>query len=223
MDLDPRSLRVDVVTSADPAGRGHLEIASAALEGGATALQLRAPELDDEALLPLASALAARCRGAGVLFIVNDRVEVAIASGADGVHVGQDDDPERARDRLGSGRVLGISVGGPAEAEAAQRAGADYLGVTVWATATKPEARPHGLEGVREVVAATPLPVVGIGGITPGNAASVLRAGAAGVAVISAVAAAGDPVEAVRELRRAVDAARRAHGERDARGERGRG
>ncbi len=223
MDLDPRSLRVDVVTSADPAGRGHLEIASAALEGGATALQLRAPELDDEALLPLASALAARCRGAGVLFVVNDRVEVALASGADGVHVGQDDDPEHARDRLGSGRVLGISVGGPAEAKAAQRAGADYLGVTVWATATKPEARPHGLEGVREVVAATSLPVVGIGGITPGNAASVLRAGAAGVAVISAVAAAGDPVEAVRELRRAVDAARRARAERDAGGERGRG
>ncbi len=84
--------------------------------------------------------------------------------------------------------------------------------MTVWATATKPEARPHGLEGVREVVAATPLPVVGIGGITPENAASVLRAGAAGVAVISAVAAADDPVEAVRELRRAVD---RVGGERD--------
>jgi thiamine-phosphate pyrophosphorylase len=211
MDLDPRSLRVVVVTSADPRGRGHLNVAKAALEGGATALQLRAPELEDEALLSLASGLATRCRDAGVLFVVNDRVEVALASGADGVHVGQDDDPTHARDRLGAGRVLGISVGGAAEAEAARQAGADYLGVTVWATATKPEARPHGLEGVREVVAATPLPVVGIGGITVANATSVLRAGAAGVAVISAVAAAGDPVEAVRELRRAVD---RAGGER---------
>jgi thiamine-phosphate pyrophosphorylase len=209
MDLDPRSLGVVVVTSAALAGRGHLDIASAALEGGATALQLRAPELDDEALLPLASLLSARCREAGVLFVVNDRVDVAIASGADGVHVGQDDDPAHARGRLGSGRalgrVLGISVGGPEEAEAALRAGADYLGVTVWATTTKPEARPRGLEGVREVAAATPLPVVGIGGITTENAASVLRAGAAGVAVISAVAAAADPVEAVRALRRAVD------------------
>jgi thiamine-phosphate diphosphorylase len=215
MDLDPRSLGVVVVTSTDPAGRGHLDVASAALEGGATALQLRAPELDDEALLPLASVLAARCRDAGVLFVVNDRVEVALASGADGVHVGQDDDPAHARGRLGADRVLGISVGGPAEAEAAQRAGADYLGVTVWATATKPEALPHGLEGIREVVVATPLPVVGIGGITSENAALVLRAGAAGVAVISAVAAAVDPVEAVRELRRAVDGVEggeRAHG-----------
>jgi thiamine-phosphate diphosphorylase len=130
------------------------------------------------------------------------------------VHVGKGDDPEHARHRLGSGRVLGISVGGPAEAQAAQQAGADYLGVTVWPTATKPEARPHGLEGVREVVVATPLPVVGIGGITPENAASVLLAGAAGVAVISAVSRAGDPVGAVRELRRAVDAARRVGGER---------
>ena len=220
MDLDPRSLRVVVVTSADPGGRGHLDVAKAALEGGATALQLRAPELDDEALLPLASGLAARCRDAGVLFVVNDRVEVALASGADGVHVGQGDDPAHARHLLGSGRVLGISVGGHAEAEAARRAGADYLGVTVWATATKPDARPHGLEGVREVAAATPLPVVGIGGITPENAASVLRAGATGVAVISAVAGAGDPVGAVRELRRLFD---RVGGERGAGEERAHG
>jgi thiamine-phosphate pyrophosphorylase len=207
MDLDPRSLRVVVVTSADPEGRGHLDVAKAALEGGATALQLRAPELDDEALLSLASGLATRCRDAGVLFVVNDRVDVALASGAAGDHVGQDEDAGRARQRLGPDRVLGVSVGSAAEARAAQRAGADYLGVTVWATATKPEARARGLVGLRGVVVATPLPVVGIGGITPENAASVIRAGAAGVAVISAVAAAADPVEAVRELRRTVDRA----------------
>jgi thiamine-phosphate diphosphorylase len=206
MDLDPRSLSVYVVTSADLAGRDHEDLSAAALEGGATALQLRAPELDDEALLPLAVRLAGRCRAAGVLFVVNDRVEVALASGADGAHVGQGDDPRDARRRLGSDRVLGISVGDAAEGRAAHAGRADYLGVTVWATATKPEARARGLEGVREVAAATPLPVVGIGGITPANAAEVLEAGAAGVAVISAVAAAHDPVEAVRELRRTVDA-----------------
>jgi thiamine-phosphate pyrophosphorylase len=206
MDLDPRSLEVYVVTSADLAGRHHDDVASAALEGGATALQLRAPELDDRALLPLAADLAARCRAAGVLFVVNDRVNVALASGDAGAHVGQDEDAGRARQRLGPDRVLGVSVGSEAEARAAYRAGADYLGVTVWATATKPEARARGLEGLSEVVAATPLPVVGIGGIEPENAAQVLAAGAAGVAVISAVAAAGDPAEAVRELRRTVEA-----------------
>lgn len=214
MDVEPRSLGVVVVTSADLAGRGHLDVASAALEGGATALQLRAPELDDEALLPLAADLAARCREAGVLFVVNDRVDVALESGADGAHVGQDDDPARARHRLGPDRLLGISIGSAAEAVTAQADGADYLGVTVWATATKPEAHPCGLEGVREVADATTLPVVGIGGITPENAARVLEAGAAGVAVISAVAAAVDPVEAVRELRLVVDAVRGEDGER---------
>jgi thiamine-phosphate pyrophosphorylase len=205
MDLDPRSLEVYILTSADLAGRDHGDVASAALEGGATALQLRAPELDDRALLPLAADLAARCRVAGVLFVVNDRVDVALSSGADGVHVGQDEDAGGVRQWLGPDRVLGVSVGSAAEARVAQGAGADYLGVTVWATVTKPEARPRGLEGLRQVVAATPLPVVGIGGIGPETAAQVLAAGAAGVAIISAVAAAGDPVEAVRELRRTVE------------------
>jgi thiamine-phosphate pyrophosphorylase len=210
MDLDPRSLGIYVVTSADLAGRDHDDVASAALEGGATALQLRAPELGDHALLGLAADLATRCRDTGLLFVVNDRVDVAVASGAAGAHIGQDEDAARARRRLGSDRILGVSVGGAAEARIAYDAGADYLGVTVWATPTKPQARPRGLEGVREVVAATPLPVVGIGGIGPANAAQVLAAGVAGVAVISAVAAADDPVEAVRELRRTVEAFRTA-------------
>jgi thiamine-phosphate pyrophosphorylase len=208
MELDPRSLGVYVVTSAGVSGRSHEDIAAAAIEGGATALQLRAPELSDEQLVPIASRLAARCHEAGVLFVVNDRVDVARAIGADGVHLGQDDDPAGARERLGSRLVLGISVRSVDEARAGRAAGADYLGVTVWATATKPEADPRGIDGLREVVAASALPVVGIGGIAPANAADVLTAGAAGVAVISAVAAAPDPAAAVRELRRIVDAYR---------------
>lgn len=204
--LDPRALDVYIVTTGTlVSGRAHGEIATAAIEGGATAVQLRAPELDDQRLLPLAAAIARMCGDAGVLFLVDDRVDVAVACEAAGAHVGQRDDPGGARARLGPERVLGVSVGSVEEAERAAEQGADYLGVTVWSTSTKPEAEPIGLDGVRRVVEATPLPVVGIGGIDPANARAVLDAGAAGVAVISAVAAADDPVEAVRELRLAVE------------------
>lgn len=206
--LDPQTLRVYVVTSGtlDPR-RTHEELAGAAIEGGATAVQLRAPELDDVELAALTRSLAQRGRRAGVPLIVNDRVEVAVASGASGAHVGQGDEVGTARARLGPEGVLGISVGTPEEAATAERAGADYLGVTVWATDTKPDARPIGLDGLREVAAATALPVVGIGGIDAGNATDVLEAGAAGIAVIGAVAAADDPVAAVRSLRDVVDRA----------------
>ncbi len=214
MDLDPRRLRVMVLTSGafsgdrsgDLAGRGHEEIAEAAIEGGATAVQLRAPELGDRDLLPIALRVAARCRRARVLFVVNDRLEVARACGADGVHVGQDARPDDGQGRLSPGRVLGVSVGDAAEAGVAEAGGADYLGVTVWPTATKPEASARGLDGLRAVVGAVSIPVVGIGGIDAGNAAEVIEAGAAGVAVISAVAAAREPVEAVRDVLAAVDA-----------------
>jgi thiamine-phosphate pyrophosphorylase len=203
--LDPRALGVYVVTSSGLApGRGHREVAVAAVAGGATAVQLRAKELGDDELLPLASELSARCRAAGVLFVVNDRVDVALEAGADGVHVGQADALEDVRERVGAEVVLGISVDDVAQAEAAEAAGADYLGVTVWSTPTKPDARPRGTDGVRAVVAATSLPVVAIGGIGPANAAEVLGAGASGVAVISAVGAAEDPVTATRVLAEVV-------------------
>ena len=201
----PPRLGVYVLTSSGlVTGRGHREVALAAIEGGADAVQLRAPELSDAELLPLATELATACREAGVLFVVNDRIDVAIASDATGVHVGQRDDREDARERIGPDRVLGISVGTPEEARAAERAGADYLGVTVWSTPTKPDAVPHGPGGLRAVAAATSLPVVGIGGISASNADEVLAAGAAGVAVISAVGAAEDPAAATRELAEVV-------------------
>lgn len=203
--LDPEALRVMVVTSPGFRDRGHAELAGAATHGVATAVQLRAPELDDDALLVLARDLAARCREVGVLFIVNDRLEVAVASGADGAHVGQSDAPQDARSVLGPDRVLGISVATPDDARDAVIFGADYLGVTVWSTATKPEAVPAGLDGLRAIVETTPLPVIGIGGIDAGNAAEVIRVGAEGVAVISAVADAPDPLAATRELRAAVE------------------
>jgi len=203
--LDARALGVYVVTSSGLVpGRGHREVALAAIAGGATAVQLRAKELSDEEQLPLARELAGRCRAAGVLFVVNDRVRVAVEGGADGVHVGQDQDLARVRAAIGTELVLGVSVEDPAQAAAAEAAGADYLGVTVWSTPTKPDARPIGLEGLRRIVAATSLPVVGIGGIDASNAAEVLAAGAAGVAVVSAVGAAEDPVAATRVLAEVV-------------------
>jgi len=203
-------LAVYVVTAhtAVPVPRGHAEVAAAALAGGATAVQLRAPELTDDDLLPVAVDLARRCRATGALFIINDRVDIAVAAAADGVHLGQDDDIAGARGLLRPGQVLGISVRGVADVPAAVAAGADYLGVTVWPTTTKPDAVPSGLDALRAVAQASPVPVVGIGGVTTANAAEVIAAGAAGVAVISAVAQAADPVEATRTLACMVTRAR---------------
>jgi thiamine-phosphate pyrophosphorylase len=193
----------------DRAGAGdQLGVVLAALEGGADSVQLRAPEVTDTELLPLAATLAERCRAARVLFFVNDRIDVALEAGADGVHLGQRDGPERARRRLGGSRTLGVSVGNAAEARAAAALGADYLGVTVWSSPTKPDSAPVGLSGLEEIARVTPLPVVGIGGITADNAAQVIEAGAAAVAVVSAVAAAADPVGATRVLVAALGAAR---------------
>jgi thiamine-phosphate pyrophosphorylase len=201
-------LDVYVVTSAGLVpGRGHAEVALVAAAAGASAVQLRAPELDDEDLWALSRELAPRLRERGVLFVVNDRVEVALQSGADGVHLGQDDLSDVAAARQGR-LVLGISVESAGQARAAEEAGADYLGVTVWATTTKPEARPVGLEGLRAIVAATRLPVVGIGGVNRSNAAAVIAAGANGVAVVSAVGAASDPAAATRALVESVRAAK---------------
>jgi len=204
--LDPRSLRVYVLTSSGfVSGRSHRDVAEAALAGGATAVQLRAPELTDARLEALAGELAERCRAAGALFVVNDRVAVAASIGA-GAHVGQGDDPGSAREILDPTAVLGVSVSTTDEARAAEVAGADYLGVTVWATPTKPEAEPRGLDGLRTIARETALPVVGVGGIHAGNAAQVLEAGASGIGVVSAVGAAQDPVRATETL---VDAVHR--------------
>jgi len=205
--LDHRALRVYVLTSASFAGRSHRDVAMAALEGGASAVQLRAPELREDDLLAVASELARTCADAGVLFVINDRPEIAVSAGAAGSHVGREDDPSRARLALGPDRVLGMSVDDATQAHDAEELGADYLGVTVWATSTKPEATPGGLGLVRAITGRSALPVVGIGGIDATNAPAVVDAGAAGVAVLSAVADAPDPIEATRELVRVVDGA----------------
>ena len=199
--LDPRLLRIYVVTSRGLVpGRDHRDVALAAIEGGAGAVQLRAPELSATELRPLAEELQEPCRRAGVLFLVNDRVDVAVAVGA-GAHVGQRDDPRAARTLPGPRAALGISVSNVEEALAAVAAGADYLGFTVWTTTTKPEAVPRGIHRLRDVVDAVDVPVVAIGGIDATNAREVLEGGgASGVAVVSAIGAAPDPVAATRAL-----------------------
>jgi thiamine-phosphate pyrophosphorylase len=203
-ELVPRSLAVYVATSSGfVVGRGHLEVAKAAIEGGATAVQLRAPELKDDRLTELALEIGGACRAAGVLFVVNDRAAVASRVGA-GVHVGQGDDPAAARATLGPEPILGVSVSSADQARTAEAGGADYLGVTVWPSATKPEAEPQGLDGLRLIVDATSLPVVGIGGVDARNVGQVMDASAVGVCVVSAVGAAPDPERATRELVDAV-------------------
>ena len=196
--------------------RGPLEACvEAALRGGATAVQLREKELATRQLVELAERLLAVTRRFGVPLIVNDRVDVALAVGADGVHLGTDDMPlDRARRLLGPDRVLGASVESPEEAVQAERAGADYLGVgPIFATATKADAgEPQGPQLLRRIRPVTRLPLVAISGITADNAGEAIRAGADGVAVISAVMGAADVEAATRRLAEAVRQARVAAG-----------
>jgi thiamine-phosphate pyrophosphorylase len=149
-----------------------------------------------------------RAMGSGCLFFVNDRVDVAMAAGADGVHLGQEDlELEAARRLAGNEMAIGISATTVEEARRAEEGGADYLGVgPVYATPSKADAaRPIGLEGLRTIRDAVTLPIVAIGGITETNARQVFEAGANGIAVISAVTGDADMAGAVRRLRRLVD------------------
>ncbi|HEU4322250.1 MAG TPA: thiamine phosphate synthase [Roseiflexaceae bacterium] len=192
--------------------RSILEVVRAAIQGGATIIQLREKAASAREMVALGRALLEITRPAAIPLIVNDRLDVALAIGAEGVHLGQDDLPAAdARRLLGPDRLLGLSVTTPAEAREAAAAGADYLGANdVFGTRSKPDAiAPIGLEGLTAVARAVDLPVLAIGGVTVQNAPAALAAGAAGLAVISAVVSAADPDGAARALRLLVDAHRR--------------
>lgn len=191
-------------------GRDLVTVLDGALEGGARIVQLREKTWPSGTLFPLAERLAARCRAASVPFIVNDRVDLAVALGADGVHLGQDDlPPAAARALLKRGMILGLSTHSVAQAEAAQAAGADYVAVgSMYPTATKPEFQLVGPALVRELRPRIRVPLVAIGGITSANAAEVIAAGADAVAVISAVCGAPDPAAAARRFVQVIEAAR---------------
>ncbi len=206
-------LAVYVVLDRDfAAGRPLVEIAHAAIRGGATALQLRDKSSDIRRFYADAEELLAIARAAAVPLIINDRVDLALAVDADGVHVGEDDLPVEATRRLvGPEKFVGASAGSGAAARAAIAAGADHLGVgpVYEARATKTDAGPPvGLALIREIASFSPLPIVGIGGITAENAGAIIKAGAAGVAVISAIGLAPDVGAATRSLAQSVRAVR---------------
>jgi thiamine-phosphate diphosphorylase len=205
MPSDPAAWLLYFVT--DEGGREDLlRQAQAAMEGGAGAVQLRLKGVDDDAWLSAGRELAAICRRRGVPFIINDRPDLAVALGADGVHVGREDaDVARAREQVGRGRIVGVSVHGPGEAARARSLGADYVAVgPVYPSVVKGEVAPVGLTMLRAVREATDLPLIAIGGISPANAAAAMAAGADGVAVITAISRAPEPAAAAAVLLQAA-------------------
>lgn len=211
MSGDPR-LSVYLVLDAGMCGaRGLAETARAAVAGGATAVQLRLKDAGTAEVIEAGRAVKAALAGSGALFIVNDDVAAAVALEADGAHVGQGDTaPAEARAALGPTRLLGLSVETPAQAAAADPALVDHVGAgPVFATPSKADhAAPVGFQGLAAMVEAARMPAVAIGGLSAATAGEAVRAGAAGVAVVSAVCAAADPEAAAREIARAVREAR---------------
>ncbi len=188
-------------------GRSTIEVVAAAVRGGVTVVQFREKEAETRDFVKEALAVHCLLEDRGIPMIVNDRIDVALAVSADGVHLGQKDMPiEMARKILGPDKIIGISAESVADAVAAEKAGADYLGVSpIYATPTKTDtAAALGLEGLRQIREAVDLPLVGIGGLNARNAAEAIRHGADGVAVVSAIVSADDPEKAARELSKIV-------------------
>ena len=183
-------------------GRELPALLEAVLAGGGRVVQLREKTMPMAELFPLARTLRERCRRAGALFIVNDRADLALALGADGLHVGQEDLPAAAARRiLRPGMILGVSTHDEPQARRAREDGADYIAVgSIFPTGTKTGFQLVGLDLLRELRPRLGVPVVAIGGITEANAAQVMEAGADAAAVISAVCGTPDPREATARL-----------------------
>jgi len=214
--MKPELLAVYVILDPDHCrGRSLPDLARQAVQGGATVIQLRAEGRTTYEQLSLAQALRAVTRALHVPLIINDRVDVALAVEADGVHVGhagvEDMPPDVARRLLGPQAIIGVSVATPAEAVTTARLGADYFSIgPIYSTATKGDAGPAvGLERLTAIRAVVTHPLCAIGSVTATNAGLAMSAGADGVAVISAVTMAPDPTAATRALVVAVAAARR--------------
>ena len=208
----PGQWRLYVITDEKASrGRSHLQVAEAAILGGADVLQLRDKESSSGRLYRVAMQLRKLTRDANIPFIVNDRLDIALAADADGVHVGQADLPASVvREIMGPGRILGVSVDTVEEALLAEKDGADYLGVgpVFEARGTKPDAgEPLGVDRIARIRRHCRLPIVAIGGIDAENAGKVRDAGADAAAVISAIGTADDIARAVRRLKGILDAA----------------
>ncbi len=204
------ALRLYLVTDqASLMGRSLSDVVLAAVHGGVGCVQLREKELNSRDFLAQAMALMALLRPLKVPLIINDRIDIALACAAQGVHLGQSDMPvHQARALLPPEVFIGWSVETPEHVAQSAALPLDYLGVSpVFATATKTDtATPWGLDGLQRVRAATTLPLVAIGGIHAGNAADTLAAGADSLAVVSAICSAADPRASAYALRRLIDA-----------------
>ena len=201
-----RSARLYLVVEAEPGGRPAEELLARALPGGVDAVQLREKGAPDGAIVDAGRRMLAVCRAHGALLVVNDRPDLALAGGADGVHVGQEDAAvEEARAIVGENLLVGVSTHCQDEIAAARASSADYLGVgPVFPTATKPEVRPVGIGLVRHAAARAGKPFFAIGGIDGRNVAEVAAAGARRVAVVRAIRDAEDPRTAAAALRAAL-------------------
>lgn len=193
-----------IITNADLVpGRGHVYVAKEATAGGADVIQFREKHMDTGEMIRVATTMQKICRQCGATFIVNDRVDVALAMDADGVHVGQKDMPTAtARRLIGPNKVLGVSASSVELAQRAEADGADYVGVgMIFQAGLKGKiGTAKGVDILREISRAVKIPVVAIGGIDHGNAAACIEAGAAGCAVITAIVTAPDVREATAGL-----------------------
>jgi thiamine-phosphate pyrophosphorylase len=186
----------------------HVKLTELAIAGGADTIQFREKTGETRQMIRVAEEMSALCKKFGVTFIINDRVDVAIASYADGVHLGQNDFPiPLARKLLGERAIIGGSAATMEEAYKCLSEGADYIGFgPVYFTTSKEDAGPvSGLDLLKEVLKKIPLPIVAIGGITAENTPQVMQTGVHGIAVISAVCCQEDPTEAARCLRRLLE------------------
>ena len=204
MNIQREDLRLYAVTDRAWAADGDalMDQIEAAVRGGVRVVQLREKGLDRAAFLAEARRFTALCRRLGVAGIINDSVEIALESGAGGVHVGQSDlEAGRARELLGPDKIVGVSAHSPEEARRAREAGADYLGCgAAFATGTKADAKPISKETIRAVTAAAGVPVVAIGGVSRENILELKGLGLAGVAVVSGIFGQPDAEAAAREL-----------------------
>jgi thiamine-phosphate pyrophosphorylase len=207
-------LSVYLITDRDLCGaRGLVDTVREAIAGGVTVVQLYDSVATTRDLVDEAREIAALTRPAGVAFLVRNRIDVALAAGADGVHLGRDDmRPADARALIGPDLVLGVSIADEDDLAPENLAGVDYLGVgPTYPSLTRPDpAEPMAIGGIEAIAARTKLPMVAIGGLHAGNAADAIEAGADGVAVVSAICGTADPEAAARELREVVTAAKAA-------------
>ena len=213
MKLSPSDLRLYAITDRRALSTGVTlaQAVEAALDGGVTCLQLREKTASAGEILALARTLLPLCRARKVPLLINDRVDIALAAGADGVHLGQDDLPlPEARALLGPDRILGATAHTVEEALRAQAEGADYLGVgAMFPTGTKTDTVPTSADTLKAICAAVSIPVVAIGGVNAQNLPTLAGTGIAGAAVVSAIFSQRDLTAAARTLRTAADLAAR--------------